>query len=214
MADASNLEDAREDIRILLDRGYRKCSALSFISDHYRLDRRQRNRLLREVYSYDEMKSTKAKLKPIEAVKGRELVIDGFNVVITVEAGRSGGEVFPCQDGMMRDNTMAFSNYKVGEGTENAVDAVVQALAKHRPSHITWVFDSQIPKSGRLAEYVRERMTEAGLEGDANTAKNADGTILKLNKTTATSDSALIRKLEGVLDLPAAILQDKSPKRP
>ena len=199
-------ENAVEELKFLLDRGYRREYALQFVGDHHMLGKRERNRLLREVYSDDEIEHTTQKLQPINAIRDKAVAVDGFNVLITVETGLAGGEVYTCQDGLLRDNAMAFGNYKITDGTENAVNAAVKALAEHQPKHVTWVFDSQISGSGKLAEYVRRKMVEAGLKEDCTTCPAADGRILKMNTLTATSDTALIRRLDSIFDLAAAAL--------
>jgi hypothetical protein len=204
-SDADVLEYARDDLKFLLDRGYRKDSALGFVGDHHHLDARARNRLMRETYSDLEIADTESKLMGAEAVRGKILVIDGFNVLITVEAGLAGGEVFLSQDGVVRDNSMAFANYRISSETETAADAVLEVLAENPPTLATWVFDSQVANSGRLAEQVRRRMEEIGLKGKSMTAPDADTQILKLNSLTATSDTQLIRRLETVVDLPGAV---------
>ncbi len=204
-AEDEALAEARDDFKTLLDRGYRRDSALSFVCDHHRLDAPARNRLLREVYSEPEIADTESKLINPGMLAGRELVVDGFNVLITVEAGLSGGEVFLSMDGMVRDNAMAFSNYKIRSETEDAAARVVGELARNPPSVTTWVFDSQIGNSGRLAEHVRRLMDAQGVRGRCMTSPDADGSILKFNSTTATSDTMLIRRLESVVDLPQAV---------
>jgi hypothetical protein len=203
--EASILEYARDDLKCLLDRGYRKDSALGFVADHHHLDAKARNRLMRETYSNDEISDTESKITPIEEIKGKDLVIDGFNVLITVETGFSGGELFLSMDGIVRDNTMAFANYKIRDETAAAADEVVKVLAQYRPLEATWVFDSQISGSGRLAEYVRKAMATAGVRGKCMTAPDADGQILRLNTLTATSDTPMIRRLAAIVDLPQAV---------
>ncbi len=44
-------------------------------------------------------------------------------------------------------------------------------------------------------------MSEMGIKGDASTAENADYTIIEANKIVSTSDRAIIKKAERVLDL-------------
>jgi hypothetical protein len=200
------MEGARGDLKILLDRGYRKDSALAFVGDHHHLGARARNRLLRETFSELEIADTQSKLVSAEDIAGKGLVVDGFNVLITLEALITGGEAFLCQDGMVRDNAMAFANYRIQETTEAAADGIVSLLCGNPPKEATWVFDSQISGSGRLAEYVRRRMEESGLRGRSMTCPDADAQILRFDALTATSDTPLIRRLEAVVDLPQAVL--------
>ena len=202
------IEKASEELKFLLERGYRKDSSLGFVGDHHQLDAKARNRLMREVYSGQEISDTESKLTPIEELEGKDLAVDGFNVIITVEAALFRGEAFVCQDGIMRDNTMAFSNYKITDRTLAAADRVIGVLAKYRPRQAVWVFDSGISGSGKIAEHVRRKMADAGLKGESTTSPDADGRLLGLNMATATSDTVLIHKLESIVDLPQAALAE------
>ncbi len=204
--DAELINRAGEDLRMLLDRGYRKDYALRFVGDHYELPKKQRNLIMRAVYSEAEVRQTREKLRPVAAMQGHPLAIDGFNVIITVETGLEGGEIFMSQDGILRDNTMAFGSYRVGSSTREAADKVLEVLNEHPPSQVTWVFDSQISRSGRLAAYVGEKMDELGLDGAAMTCPTADHRLVKMNVLTATSDSALIERLTAIVDLPGEII--------
>ncbi|MBU0762928.1 MAG: DUF434 domain-containing protein [Candidatus Altiarchaeota archaeon] len=201
------LPGAQEDLRFLLDRGYRKEYALKFVGDHHNLLLKERNLLFRQTYSQREIQVTLSKLKPTEFITGRHLVIDGFNVLITIEHAMANGEVFLCQDGLVRDNVAAFSNYKIKESTRKAADKVIEILVKCPPKDICWVFDSQISGSGTLSQYVMKRLSEEKLQGESITSPTADHQISKLNLLTATSDSALIDRLVRVVDLPAAVLE-------
>ncbi|MFC2154657.1 DUF5616 domain-containing protein, partial [Candidatus Altiarchaeota archaeon] len=74
------------------------------------------------------------------------------------------------------------------------------------PSDITFLFDSQISKSGELAGFLKEEMEKNGLMGKARTSRKCDHEIKKLNKITFTSDSAIIEKVDRVVDLPRHII--------
>ncbi|MBD3387769.1 MAG: DUF434 domain-containing protein [Candidatus Altiarchaeales archaeon] len=200
------LSQAGEELKFLLDRGYNRESALRFVSNHYELPKKARNRILREIFSEAEIQETASKLYPINSISGNQMVVDGFNVLITVEEGMCGGDVFRCHDGLLRDNAMAFSNYRISSDTNRAADAVLAVLSEHQPKHVTWVFDSQISGSGRLAEYVRRGMLDSGIRGESMTSPKADGHIMKMNLLTGTSDSALIRRLNYVVDIPSAVV--------
>ncbi len=198
-----------EDLKLLLDRGYPKEYALWFIGDHHGLTTAERNLVMRQAYSEQEISSTQAKLKPISYLAGRHFVIDGFNVIITLEQALFTGGAFKCMDGLIRDNAMAFSNYKITDNTRKTVDEVIDLLAESKPKDVTWVFDSQLSGSGSLSQYVMRRQREAGIPGESMTSPTADHQIYRLNLLTATSDSALIKRLNEIIDLPAAVLDKK-----
>lgn len=199
------LIDAKADYLFLLNRGYSRSSALAFVGDFYRLSRRERNILFRTVFSDREVVEHKSKIIPLRNIYGREVVVDGFNVLITVEALLSGDGVLECMDGFHRDASGVYGKYRFGSRTTNAVDAIFSVLLKHKPSFVLWVFDSQISMSGELAAYVKRKMGKYGMTGDAVTKKAADSEIKRLKKVTFTSDTVLIERLSGVVDIIPAI---------
>ncbi len=200
------LNDARSDLRMLLDRGYRKDYALRFVGDHHNLLLKDRNLLLRQTFSQDEIQETLSKLKPAEFMAGRHVVIDGFNVLITIDHSLTGGEVFVCQDGIVRDNVMGFANDKIKESTRKAADKVIALLAKYPPKDVRWIFDSQVSGSGTLSQYVMDGLSENNLNGESITSPTADNHINRLNLITATSDTGLIDRLAKIVDIPAEVL--------
>lgn len=203
------LDEAIKDLRFLLDRGYKKEYALRFVSDHHMLSKHERNIVYRMTHSQSHIDVMGSKLKGADYLAGRHLAIDGFNVLITIEAAQKGQNCFLCQDGMLRDDCMAFSNYKIGEGTYEAAEMVLDFLSIIKPKTVRWVFDSQISGSGRLAQMILAKMKARKMDGEALTSPNADRHLSHLNLITATSDAPLICQITHVTDLPALVLSQK-----
>ncbi len=195
------IKAASEDFRYLLDRGYRRSTALNFVCGHYRLGKKQRNIIVRSVYSEKEIKDHRKRLWPIEKIRGRRLVIDGFNVLIGAECALGRGPIIKAQDGLHRDSLGLSGRYKPGLFTEPAIEGILNILKKHGPKKVLFIFDSQVSRSGELAALVRRKMDEMGVDGDARTAPNVDYEIKRLNWITATSDTAIIEKVDRVVDL-------------
>ncbi len=198
-----SLDSAIKDFKYLLDRNYNKITALNLVVNHYKLGKEERNFLLRYVFSENEIKEHKSKLCSIEEINGKRIVIDGYNVLITVEAILEGKRVIRCMDGFVRDTSRIFSNYKFNKNTETAVKKILRILPRYKPKFILFVFDSQVSRSGELASYVRREIMNLSLDGDAKTSSIADSYITKLNWITLTSDSAIIENVEKVVDLPS-----------
>ncbi len=59
----NKLNDARMDLRFLLNRGYRKKIALNFVGNHYLLNKDERNYLSRQIFSNVKSKNRKQKKK-------------------------------------------------------------------------------------------------------------------------------------------------------
>lgn len=193
------LKEPIYDLRFLLDRGYNKDSAIRVVADKYRLTKKERNFLLRAIFSKKEAEEHRKKLT--KSVKARDLVVDGYNVLITVESFLKNKELFLSDDGFVRDVSATFGKYRISRTTPKAAEKILSALKAHRPRSVTFIFDSQVSFSGELCKMFRERMSEIGIKGDASTAENADYAIIEANKIVSTSDRAIIKKAERVLDL-------------
>jgi hypothetical protein len=93
------MKRAREDILYLIDRGYGPEGALTFVGNHFQFSSRQRLALLRALCGSVALQGRKSRMitlgpegegpgtKAGEALR-EGLRIDGFNVIITLEAAR------------------------------------------------------------------------------------------------------------------------------
>lgn len=211
------------DIRYLLSHGYPRRSAITFVANHYRLDEHERHILTRVVHCRnhnDKMKETAA---------GTHIVVDGYNVLITVETALSGGEVYLCDDGLVRDARGVFSRYKTGEMTLPAIHAIMDALKNEKPAFVSILLDAQMKYSGKLRdEFMSEFRDITDGKNNRNnnmnwvncdifTSKHADFDIKTLSKegvngiavTVATSDSVIIYSAPRVIDIPSKVCEKK-----
>jgi hypothetical protein len=195
----NSLKDPVHDLRFLLDRGYNRDPAIKIVADKYRLTKKERNFLLRAIFSKEEAKEQRKKI--IKNVRGRDLTIDGYNVLITVESHLKKREIFLSDDGFVRDISATFGKYKITKTTSKAIGMILEKIKKMRPGNVTFIFDSQVSFSGELCKMFREKMKEAGIKGTAKTAKNTDYVIAGSKGIVCTSDRAIIKKAERVLDL-------------
>jgi hypothetical protein len=213
----NKLQDASYDLRFLLNRGYRKKNALSFVSNKYLLSKHERNYLARSIYSDFIVKSRIDKLVDISAIENQFLLVDGYNVLISVESicKKDYGSLILCDDGIIRDLNAVFGKYKLSEYTKKALDHILVIISAYNPK-IRFLFDRQVSFSGKLAKMTEELMNIYKIEGDAVLSSNADFEIIKIGNikdcVVATSDSAIIDKVNRILDLPFYILQNKGIK--
>ncbi|MBN2250851.1 MAG: DUF434 domain-containing protein [Candidatus Altiarchaeota archaeon] len=195
------LDHAVSDMKYLLDRGYRKATVLNLILNRYGLSAEHRNFLSRYVYSAEEIRVHRSRLVPIENIRGRSIVADGYNVLITAETILSGGVIVEGMDGLIRDAAGIHSRHRFTEETREAVREILGILVKHKPAEVLFILDARMSRSGELADYVRTQLSCHDLSGDAVTRKSADHEIKKLKRLTLTSDSAIIRKADEVADV-------------
>src|SRR5262245_17354771 len=97
------LRQAVRDLSWLLSRGYAPAASLKLVGDHFALKERQRLAVARAACSDRQKDSRKQNRLTLESIKGQELLIDGFNIIVTMEATLSGGVLIRCRDGCIRD---------------------------------------------------------------------------------------------------------------
>src|SRR3972149_4441794 len=97
------LRSARADYAMLLTKGYAQKSSLKLVGDRFSLTERQRLALMRSACSDEQLASRTRRRIPIEAIAGQRIALDGYNVLITIEAAMSGGGIFKGRGGCFVD---------------------------------------------------------------------------------------------------------------
>jgi hypothetical protein len=206
---SKNLQKASEDFRYLLNRAYPRRAALELIGNRYQLTSDQRHLLHRGVFSDRDSASRLKKKIPVEKIRNKDLVIDGYNVLITIEAGLSGRSLVLGDDGFIRDISGLSGNFRKTEGTEKALQLVLDVLKRIKPMKTLFLFDSPISKSGELAQEVRDRLEKENLPGDAMAVRVPEKILIGFPGMIATSDTAIIDRSKRVVDLAGYIISRK-----
>src|SRR5439155_27369805 len=99
----AKLREAAGDYSWLLSRGYAEPSALKIVGDRHSLEARQRMAVQRSSCTDAARMSRLAKCVGPDHLQGQTLLIDGYNVLTTIETALAGGVVLISRDGAMRD---------------------------------------------------------------------------------------------------------------
>jgi hypothetical protein len=186
------LRAAVADLSWLLGRGYAWISALKLVGDRYSLTERQRMAVRRSACG-DEARARRAagQVAPA-AVAGRELWIDGFNVLTTLEAWLGGGVVLHCRDGTFRDLAGVHGTYRRVVETLPALEILAVVLRDLRVRHAHWLFDRPVSNSGRIRALVQQTAAERSLAWSADLVDNPDPILKQSIEVVATADSAIL----------------------
>lgn len=204
-----NLENPARDVRFLLDRGYPSTSAVRFVSNHYKLSLSERYLITRAVLPSSIAQKRRDKMMACdEMMKGLEVIIDGYNVLITTESVLD-EEIVLCDDGFIRDIKGVFGKYKKTEATDVALAEILTLLSKSSPSIVLFLFDSQVSKSRELARQVKKKLTQFGLEGNTETLRSVDHKLKTCNAVVATSDGDIIDSVDAIIDIPQYIMKNR-----
>jgi hypothetical protein len=203
---SKNLQKASQDFRYLLNRVYPRKAALELVGNRYQLTSDQRHLLHRSVFSdVDSKVRQKKKISPNQ-IRGYDLVIDGYNVLITIEAGLSGRPLVLGDDGFIRDISGLSGNFQKTAGTAEALQHLLDLLKRVKPRQTLFLFDSPISRSGELALEVRSQMQKANLPGDAMAVRVPERILIGFPGRVATSDTAIIDRSHKVVDLAGYII--------
>lgn len=183
---------ATSELSWLLTRGYSMKGALKLVGDRYTLTDRQRLAISRAACS-DQSNALRTETRvPIEAAAGEDLVVDGFNLIITAEAALSGGLLMLCRDGCIRDLSSVHGSYRSVDETDQAIGLIGKALETLQPKSVAWLLDRPISNSGRLAQRIRDVADENGWNWSVDVLFNPDAEISASSRIVISSDSQVL----------------------
>jgi hypothetical protein len=181
------LRTAVDELSWLLERGYADTSALELVGNRHRLRKRQRDAVRRCSAATAAVLDRARRRVDADALGGRTLAIDGFNALITLEAGLAGAPLFRGRDRVLRDIASVHGSWRQVASTEAAL-AGIAALARDRGlSGATWYLDRPVSNSGRLAALIEREPgwtvvlafdPDAALRSTSEVVATADATVL------------------------------------
>jgi hypothetical protein len=204
------LRGAVADLSLLLGRGYSARAALQLVGDRYALRDRQRQALQRCAASDDAVARRRAGLVPRDALAGRAVWIDGYNVLLTVEAALSGGLVLLARDGAYRDLAAMNRHYKRVETTLPALEAIGRTL-EGAAATARWYLDRPISNSGRLAGAMLEVAAARGFRWEVELVASPDRVLRETAEIVATADSAILDRAARWVDLARWVVEVEVP---
>ena len=150
------LLQAVHDVCWLLDHGYGISSATELAGDRYHLTRRQRIAVARCACSREAKQRRQDHCVAASDLQGKELWLDGFNLLTAVETALGGGVILIGRDGCCRDVAGVYSHYHKVEETVPALTAIGRMAWQWGVSECRWWLDSPVFNSGRLKGIILE----------------------------------------------------------
>ncbi|HUP21396.1 MAG TPA: DUF434 domain-containing protein [Thermoanaerobaculia bacterium] len=204
------LRDALADLSLLLGRGYSPKAALALVGDRYALVDRQRKALQRCAASDDAVARRRSHLVSRQSIAGQTIWIDGYNVLLTVEAALSGGLVLLARDGVYRDLAAMNRHYKRVETTRPALEAIGRTL-QGAGATARWLLDQPISNSGRLARTILDVADAASFRWEVELVPSPDPVLRDSGEIVATADSAILDRVASWLDLSRWVVEAEVP---
>lgn len=200
------LKSARADLSWLFGRGYSEKSALSLVGDRWKLESRQRHAVRRVTCSEDD--AIRRQAKRIESVSDSQcLHIDGFNVLITVEAALSVALILVGQDGAYRDIASMHGTFRVVEETHPAINLIGQTLQELKIQNCCWYFDRPVSNSGRISKTVEEIARANKWNWTSQLEFDPDKVLGECSEPISSSDSLILDRCENWVNLTAKVVE-------
>lgn len=190
------LRTAVDELSWLLTRGYSMKGAVKLVGDRHSLTDRQRLAVSRAACS-DLSKAQRARTQvEIAGLQAAEVIIDGFNLIITIEAALSGGVLFLCRDGCIRDLSSVHGSYRSVNETSSAIQLIGESLAVQKTKSVCWLLDRPVSNSGRLAKLIRDCAGHNGWRWTVETSFNPDREIVSSRRIVISSDGPLLDQVD------------------
>jgi hypothetical protein len=205
------LRTATAELSWLLTRGYKMASSLKLVGDRYSLTARQRLAVSRAACSDQAQEQRRCRQVSVEDVAGQAVIIDGFNLIITVEAALSGGVLILCRDECVRDLSSVHGSYRAVSETESAIHLIGEALEDLKPASVLWLLDRPVSNSGRLANRIRDLAAADNWRWSVDVVFNPDKQILQSRGIAVTSDSSILDQVDKWSNLSLYLLDNYLP---
>jgi len=200
------LQKAVYELCWLFNHGYSRHPAITLVGDHHQLEQRQRIAIGRAACSDNRKNTRNSKCLNLQEIKHRHLIIDGFNLIITLEAAIAGAVLLQCHDACIRDIAGVHGTYRQVQETELVIEMIGCTLATFEPGSVQWLFDRPVSNSGRLVQLIRATAKSHGWNWQADVHDNPDRAISTSDKIAITSDSVILDAVDHWLNLTAYML--------
>ncbi|MEL6177973.1 MAG: DUF434 domain-containing protein [Myxococcota bacterium] len=189
------LHQASADMNYLRTRDYADESALKLVGDRYQLSARQRRAIRGASCSDPSLIHRRNAALSADAIAGRTLWIDGYNLLITLTTARAGGPLIRGRAGALRDLAGLHSGYRPDTDTPELLALIQTCLQPLGVHAVHWSFDRPISKSGQLARLIHEEALAHGWPWTAETVPDPDPLL-----RAAPADHVLVTSDAGILD--------------
>lgn len=204
-----DLQIALSDFSLLSTKGYADKSSLKLVGDKFSLTERQRLAVMRSACSDKQLESRKKREVQIDEIRGEVTAIDGYNLLITIEAAMSGGVIFVGRDGCFRDLASIHGTYRKVTETIPALKLINEFLKEAGVAKSFWLLDSPVSNSGRLKTLIGKLAEENNWNCEIKLSISPDHELIKTDLIVASSDSVVLDACKKWVNLARAIVERK-----
>jgi len=204
----STFTEAVDDLCYLFSRGYAENSALQIVGNRYKLNKRQRNAILR-ISCSDEEKSGRAISEcKVSDLENADVEIDGFNLLILLESALSKAYLFKGRDGVYRDISSVHGTYKRVVKTEEVIRLIGKVLKEYKVNSVKWYLDQPVSNSGRLKTRLLELGSLVGLNWEVELVYDPDKVLVKSKNIVISSDGWILNHANKWFNLGLILIEN------
>jgi hypothetical protein len=205
------LRTATSDLCWLLSRDYSPRSAVELVGNRYSLDKRQRMAIARCACSSTAWQRRQEHQVSTDQLKGRELWLDGYNVVTAIEAALAGGIILQGCDGCYRDMAGIYGRYRKVDETLPALRMVGAFASAITAGPCRWWLDSPVSNSGRFKQIILDLAAKMAWDWQVELVFSPDKVLSETSHVIASSDSVILDRCKSWINL-ARLIIDQSVK--
>lgn len=206
------LRRAVQDHSWLLSNGYAAASSLTLVGNRYSLTQRQRMAVMRSSCSDENLSHRVSKQIGRDDLAGKALLVDGYNVLTTVETALAGGVILIGRDGCYRDIAGVHGTYRKVEETLPAIELMGKYLAENPLERCHWYLDRPVSNSGRLKMLLLEMAEKEKWNWEVELVFSPDGVLVRAEETAATSDSEILNRCDTWFNLAREVIDQHIPE--
>lgn len=148
-------QQAAGDYLWLLEKGYRAGRILELVGNHYQLPATERSMLYRGIQTEATRKKRAGKLIfETETLAGKELALDGFNVLIAIASYLQGLPVFIASDNWLRDAAHLRNKIQKITRFADAIECLLAHLRVLNPGNVLIFLDKKADLHQQLKDFL------------------------------------------------------------
>jgi hypothetical protein len=205
------LRRAVAELSWLLGRGYPEKASLKLVGDRHALHLRQRKALGGASASDADCAARLGRLVAPGELAGEALAVDGYNVLLTVEAALSGGVLLRGRDGALRDLAAMSGRYRRVDVTRRAVELIADWVAAAGCTRVRWLLDRPVSNSGRLRALIERQVAGRRPPWTVELTDRTDRLLATSSAVVASADSAILDRCRRWCNLAAQVVETSVP---
>lgn len=196
------MKTASRHIFFLINEGYGLKQATAFVGNHFLLSERQRLAIMRSLATDRQLRDRKDRQVQLGEAAGKEVWIDGFNIIITLEVMLSNSILLNSMDGTIRDLAALRGTYRLIPETNDAIRLIFTVLRDAGVRKVNILLDEPVSNSGRLKARIADIAEEYIFELDIRILREVDR-VLYEKENVITSDSIILDHCSSWINLAA-----------